>query len=73
MAADIVNLRQARKRKARAGKEAKAEENRRLFGQPLAERRHRKAIEELEERNLSGAQRVGSAADTLDKTAIDKK
>jgi hypothetical protein len=65
MAADVVNLRQARKRKARAESEAKAEENRRIFGQSLAEQRHRKAIEELEKRNLNGMRREISTADGL--------
>ncbi|MBX9932456.1 MAG: DUF4169 family protein [Methylobacterium sp.] len=46
--AEIINLRAARKAKARGEKEAKAEENRILFGRPkkaktLAERK--KAIE----------------------------
>jgi Domain of unknown function (DUF4169) len=36
--ADIVNLRQARKAKARVGKEKAAEENRRLHGMNKAER-----------------------------------
>jgi hypothetical protein len=66
MAADIVNLRQARKRKARADREARAEENRRAFGQSLAERHHRRAMEELEKRNLSGKRRIGFTADDLD-------
>lgn len=65
MTADIVNLRQARKRKARADKEARAEENRRVFGQSLAERRHRKAMDELEDRNLTGLRRASPTADDL--------
>ena len=36
--ADIVNLRQARKAKARAAKDLAAEENRRLHGMTKAER-----------------------------------
>lgn len=38
MTADIINLRQARKAKARADKEAKAEANRRKHGRNKAER-----------------------------------
>ena len=38
MAADIVNLRQVRKAKARGEREAKAEENRRVHGMTRAER-----------------------------------
>ena len=38
MAADIVNLRQVRKAKARVEREAKAEANRRLHGMTTAER-----------------------------------
>jgi hypothetical protein len=38
MSADIVNLRQARKAKARAEKDKAAEENRRLHGMSKAER-----------------------------------
>ncbi len=37
--ADIVNLRQARKRKARAEKDSRAEANRIAFGRPKGERR----------------------------------
>lgn len=66
MAADIVNLRQARKNKARAAKEVKAEENRRIFGQSLTERRHRKAVGDLENRNLRGLRREGATTDSLD-------
>lgn len=36
--ADIVNLRQARKRKEREAREARAAENRSAFGRPKAER-----------------------------------
>ena len=66
MAAEIVNLRQARKNRARTSKEARAEENRRVFGQSLAERRHRKAVDDLEKRNLRGLLRERPAADGLD-------
>ena len=36
--ADIINLNQARKQRARAGKSAKAEENRARFGRTKAEK-----------------------------------
>ena len=62
MAAEIINLRQARKRKARAEKEARAAVNRKQFGEAKSERRHREAITELENFALSGKQRVSSAA-----------
>lgn len=38
MSADIVNLRQARKQKARKDREATAEDNRRKFGRTKAEK-----------------------------------
>lgn len=38
MSADIVNLRQARKAKARVAREKRAEENRRLHGMTRVER-----------------------------------
>ena len=40
MAADVINLRQARKQKARAEKEQKASENRAQFGRS----KHEKAV-----------------------------
>lgn len=39
MPGDVVNLRKARKAKARTGRERTAEENRRLHGRTLAERK----------------------------------
>ena len=48
MTGEVVNLRQARKRKNRAEKEAKAEENRLAFGRTKAEKQaSRTAIEKL--------------------------
>lgn len=48
MTGEVVNLRQARKRKNRAEKEAKAEENRVAFGRTKAEKQaSRTAIEKL--------------------------
>jgi hypothetical protein len=54
---EIVNLRQARKRKARAAKEAEAVENRARFGMPKAEREKRAAEDELERRRLESLKR----------------
>ena len=55
--AEIVNLRQARKRKARAGKEAKAAENRVAFGRPKAERSLSEVRREIDQRRLEGHRR----------------
>jgi hypothetical protein len=62
MAAAIVNLRQARKRKLRAEKEAIAAENRARFGRPKSERRHEAATKDLETRQLDGLKRMRSKA-----------
>ncbi len=61
MTAEIVNLRQARKRKARAANVAKAAENRERFGTSKSERRLRDATKQLEDRQLSGKQRNDAA------------
>jgi len=55
--AEIVNLRQMRKRKARAEKEAKAAENRIAFGRTKEERRVTEAERQLSERRLDGHKR----------------
>jgi hypothetical protein len=60
MSADIVNLRQARKTRARAEREKKATENRSLFGRPLSERRHSAAIRQMQDDKLDGAQRLNA-------------
>lgn len=57
MTAEIVNLRQARKRKSRAEKERIAAENRTRFGRPGAERRLEDATRELETKKLDGLRR----------------
>ncbi|SBW02127.1 conserved hypothetical protein [uncultured Alphaproteobacteria bacterium] len=49
---EIVNLRQARKRKLRAEKDRQAEENRARFGRPKAERAHDAANADLARRRL---------------------
>jgi hypothetical protein len=52
--AEIVNLRQARKRKARAGQQREAEANRLKFGRPKSEKEHAR-------REEARAQRVHEA------------
>ena len=63
MAADIVNLRRARKLKARVEKEANAARNRKLFGTSVAERRLRDATRNLEDKQLEGLRRTLPDAD----------
>ena len=72
MAAEIVNLRRARKAKARADREAQAAENRVRFGRTKDERRIETAQGELERRRLD-AQKIetgksGPKADGEDAT-----
>ena len=50
--AEIVNLRQARKRKARAADEQRATENRAVFGRSKEHRTHDEAKEKLAECRL---------------------
>jgi Domain of unknown function (DUF4169) len=57
MSAEIVNLRQARKTKARADKEGKAAENRARFGQTKSERDRLAAEAALARRRLDQLQR----------------
>lgn len=52
MAAEIVNLRQARKSKARSEKERQAEQNRLTFGRTKAEKNLTKALNEKAEARL---------------------
>jgi hypothetical protein len=54
---DIVNLRQQRKRKARAQKEQAAAENRVRFGVTKAERERNAATKAKDERSLDGLKR----------------
>jgi Domain of unknown function (DUF4169) len=54
---DIVNLRQHRKRKARARKGEAAAENRARFGMTRAERERNAATQTKEQRNLDGHRR----------------
>lgn len=55
--ADIVNLRQARKARARVEHDKKAEENRRLHGMTKAERERADDARERLERHLEGHRR----------------
>ena len=57
MTNDVVNLRQFRKSKARAEKDAKAEENRVKVGRTKAERQLQKAASEKARRDLDGHKR----------------
>ena len=54
MTADIINLRNARKQKARAERDAAAAANRRAFGRPKAEKQKTAAERAKAERALKG-------------------
>lgn len=56
--AEIVNLRRARKQKARIGKEDQANQNRTKFGENKSARKQREARLALEERKLDGAKQT---------------
>ncbi|TPL95565.1 DUF4169 family protein [Mesorhizobium sp. B2-3-12] len=58
--ADIVNLRQARKQKARAGKEQTASENRTLHGRTKAEKQRDRLIADKSARFVAGHRREKS-------------
>ena len=55
--AEIINLRKARKKRARAEKEAEAAENRAKFGRPKEERSHTEAAKDLLDRKLDAHHR----------------
>ncbi|MET0529456.1 MAG: DUF4169 family protein [Microvirga sp.] len=55
--AEIINLRQARKNKARADKEARADQNRATFGRTKAEKDLTKAERGMAERRLDAHKR----------------
>ncbi|MGP9819842.1 DUF4169 family protein [Salinarimonas sp. NSM] len=57
MSAEIVNLRRARKAKARTAAEAAAAENRVLFGRTKAQRTAEAARDEQDRRRLEGHRR----------------
>jgi hypothetical protein len=58
--AEIINLRQARKNKARADKEARADQNRVTFGRTKAEKTLTKAEREMDQRRLDAHKRDDS-------------
>ena len=55
--ADIINLRTARKQKARAAKEVQAEQNRILFGRSKAEKLQQQAEKALADKHIEGHKR----------------
>lgn len=57
MSAEIVNLRQVRKMKARTAKEQQSAENRQRFGRTRAERERTEAEAGLNVRRLDGSRR----------------
>lgn len=57
MSAEIVNLRQARKRKSRSDKEKAAEANRIAFGRTKAERQLSEKTKALETSRIDGHRR----------------
>jgi hypothetical protein len=57
MPGEVVNLRQFRKSKARAEKDAQAEENRVKFGRTKAEKQLEKAEKDLARRHLDSHKR----------------
>ena len=71
MSAGIVNLRQARKAKARAEAERKADANRIAFGRGKSERKLSEAAAKLAERRLDG-HRLGGADRAADHAGEDE-
>ena len=63
LTADVVNLRNFRKQKARAEREAEAAENRAKFGQSKPEKLKRKKNAELDTRRLDQSKRETQADD----------
>jgi len=61
--ADIVNLRQARKQKARLEKEREAGHNRALHGRTKAEKERDRLTADTSQRFLAGHRRETSGAD----------
>lgn len=55
--ADIVNLRQFKKQKARSDREAQAEQNRALHGRTKAEKQRNKLVTEQAEKFVDGHRR----------------
>ncbi len=63
---EVVNLRVARKRKARAGAQQAAEANRLAFGRARSEREKTDMEKAIAERRIDGHLREGSETDTRD-------
>jgi len=61
--ADIINLRRARKAKARAEKEAEAGENRARFSRPRREQMSTEATRDMQDRKLDAHRRDGPGED----------
>ena len=61
--AEIINLRAARKAKARADKDTKADENRARFGRPRQEQMSTEATREMQDRKLDAHRRDGVGED----------
>lgn len=66
MSADLVNLRQARKARAKAEREAAAAQNRILFGRTKAEKEREAAEAARKAREIDGHRRDRSLADRDD-------
>jgi len=66
MNAEIVNLRQARKRKAREDREARAEDNRLKFGRTKAEKQASKHERAVLEKAVDGHRLSASGDETPD-------
>jgi len=60
--AEIINLRKARKARARAGAEATAAENRIVYGMTKAERQRLEAEQTKDQARLDGLRLVGAAS-----------
>jgi uncharacterized protein DUF4169 len=63
MSAEIVNLRQARKARARTDREKEAEANRAKFGRTKAERRQSDAETKLADKRLDALKRTPQGTD----------
>jgi len=71
MAGNVVNLRQARKRKRRADKDAKADEARRLHGLSKAEKTALRSEKDKSVRHLDGHRLGGPTEGPEDGTAAE--
>ena len=64
--AEIINLRAARKAKARAEKETEADENRARFGRPRQEQMSTEATRDMQDRKLDAHRVDGAGEDSAD-------